>query len=694
MKEITISSSGGFFCQAELADNLWTRGWGLLGRNKLGEDRGLWIRPCKSIHTLFMKFPIDLVYLSADGTVVKTCSGVQPFQFSLGGRQAHSALELPAGFLARKPLTAGDKLVVGPAGHVASESSGVELGDASEMVPPLPQVAHGGPLRWLRWRRRPAGAGSGGEARQDSSSDQKKRPPGKRFSISVLSVDDTKFPEVEALIGVDQRGKAAMNIDPSQLDIQEGGAPASLSSLQRVPDPDLPLAIVIAMNIAGLKDGANLSKAREFAANLIDKLGPNDTAAVLIFNEEGTAHQGFTADKSMLKQAVANMGPGRSTGLPALVTEVAGLAMESEQRRVAVVMVLDSCELPRRSKRSQKKSLRLAQNSACPFFVVGMGMETDAAQEGPIYLTGLTNSSGGQLLEDVEVRQAAEVYASLEELLRGNFLATFWASSPAILHDRSLKLSLGKGATAGSIRVNYATRRVGDWKAAFLAANRSRRGQESFQLLFPSPQFVVPMAFPAIMLGVGIGLGLSATLQLLKLAGRGTIGAGRQLFSRRRRMVVPVLPKDDSRTGLRSLDSRAKSNSKLYDAEVDNFGAQATVLVTSAREEDCSYRIVGQPMTIGTGPLCDIRLPDAPGVFPLHARMWWRDGRLMLHHLAPSQVTIVSGRHIIWTSLENGDEAAIGPYLLRIAFQREEYQQEEGKAQLKTGGMTTTLRAR
>ena len=58
--------------------------------------------------------------------------------------------------------------------------------------------------------------------------------------------------------------------------------------------------------------------------------------------------------------------------------------------------------------------------------------------------------------------------------------------------------------------------------------------------------------------------------------------------------------------------------------------------------------------------------------------MWWRDGRLMLHHLAPSQVTIVSGRHIIWTTLEDGDEAAIGPYLLRIALQREEYQQGGG----------------
>ena len=99
----------------------------MLGRNRLGEDRGIWIRPCSSVHTFFMRFPLDLVYLSAGVTVVKTCSGIQPFQFSLGGRQAHSVLELPAGFLARKPLTAGETLVVEPVGDKAGESFGEEL---------------------------------------------------------------------------------------------------------------------------------------------------------------------------------------------------------------------------------------------------------------------------------------------------------------------------------------------------------------------------------------------------------------------------------------------------------------------------------------------------------------------------------------------------------------------------------------
>ena len=146
MKEILVSSSGGFLCRAELADNLWTRGWGLLGRKQLEEDRGIWIRPCNSVHTYFMRFPIDLVYLAADGTVVKTCSEVQPFRFSLGGRKAHSTLELPAGLLGRKPIAVGEKLVVEPVGCQAAESPGEEL-DAPE---PLLPIGNDAPLRFRR----------------------------------------------------------------------------------------------------------------------------------------------------------------------------------------------------------------------------------------------------------------------------------------------------------------------------------------------------------------------------------------------------------------------------------------------------------------------------------------------------------------------------------------------------------------
>jgi hypothetical protein len=110
VKTVLVRVAGRELCLAEVAENPWARAVGLLGRKELGEGRGLWIRPCKSVHTFFMRFPIDIAYLASDGTVVKTRAHLRPFRLSMGGRQAHSVLELPSGFLERARLCIGARL--------------------------------------------------------------------------------------------------------------------------------------------------------------------------------------------------------------------------------------------------------------------------------------------------------------------------------------------------------------------------------------------------------------------------------------------------------------------------------------------------------------------------------------------------------------------------------------------------------
>jgi uncharacterized membrane protein (UPF0127 family) len=75
---------------------------------------GMWIKPSKSIHTFFLKFAIDVVYIDAEGTVVKTCAHLRPFRISIGGPRAQSALELPSGFLELAPPAGRKAHVLGP----------------------------------------------------------------------------------------------------------------------------------------------------------------------------------------------------------------------------------------------------------------------------------------------------------------------------------------------------------------------------------------------------------------------------------------------------------------------------------------------------------------------------------------------------------------------------------------------------
>lgn len=83
------------------------RGW--LGRKQAPPERGLWIVPCDAVHTVAMRFPIDLVFVDGGGRVLRIDAAVRPWRVRvcLG---AHSVIELAAGQAARLGLAAGDCL--------------------------------------------------------------------------------------------------------------------------------------------------------------------------------------------------------------------------------------------------------------------------------------------------------------------------------------------------------------------------------------------------------------------------------------------------------------------------------------------------------------------------------------------------------------------------------------------------------
>ncbi len=84
---------------------------GLLGRDGLAAGEGLWIAPCESVHTFFMRFPIDLVYLDREKRIKKARSAVGPWRLS-ACLSAHSILELPAGTIEKTRSERGDTLEI------------------------------------------------------------------------------------------------------------------------------------------------------------------------------------------------------------------------------------------------------------------------------------------------------------------------------------------------------------------------------------------------------------------------------------------------------------------------------------------------------------------------------------------------------------------------------------------------------
>jgi len=97
---------------AEVADSIGSRLIGLLGRSSLESGGGMWILPGNSIHTIGMCFPIDIVMLSRETTVVGLRKSVPPFSVVWPNLRARSVLELPADTIARTRTESGDLLQI------------------------------------------------------------------------------------------------------------------------------------------------------------------------------------------------------------------------------------------------------------------------------------------------------------------------------------------------------------------------------------------------------------------------------------------------------------------------------------------------------------------------------------------------------------------------------------------------------
>ena len=95
--------------RADVADTSAKRRTGLLKHKGLETGEGLWIAPCEGVHTFFMKFPIDVLFLSRQKKVLKVRHRMVAWRMAMSFR-AHSVLELPAGMAEQTGTAAGDQL--------------------------------------------------------------------------------------------------------------------------------------------------------------------------------------------------------------------------------------------------------------------------------------------------------------------------------------------------------------------------------------------------------------------------------------------------------------------------------------------------------------------------------------------------------------------------------------------------------
>jgi uncharacterized membrane protein (UPF0127 family) len=125
--QVVVGSDGRVVCErCGVADSFASRLRGLLGRRELPRGEGLLISPSASVHTFFMRFVVDVVFLDRSLRVVGVSRDIRPWKLT-GRRGARHALELPAGESEERGIRIGEQLTLAPAG----DSPGDVLGRAT-----------------------------------------------------------------------------------------------------------------------------------------------------------------------------------------------------------------------------------------------------------------------------------------------------------------------------------------------------------------------------------------------------------------------------------------------------------------------------------------------------------------------------------------------------------------------------------
>jgi hypothetical protein len=112
VKVVNLSNGAELASQVTAADTFFKRLKGLMFSKSLPAGHGLLIQPCQSIHTYFMNYSIDVIYLSKEFEIVGLDETVMPAKVGKFHRKAQSVLELPVGTIRETRTEIGNYLTI------------------------------------------------------------------------------------------------------------------------------------------------------------------------------------------------------------------------------------------------------------------------------------------------------------------------------------------------------------------------------------------------------------------------------------------------------------------------------------------------------------------------------------------------------------------------------------------------------
>ncbi len=548
---------------------------------------------------------------------------------------------------------------------------------------------------------------------------------GEELAVDIASLDPDGSGGVIAVVSVvGGSGRPVLGLTDDNFAANVGGTPASIGEVSAAVDSDASVAVVLAVDVSGSMEGAPLDQARRAAQSFVEGLAPADSLALVTFGDDARPILGFTTDRSLVSTELDALQAGGDTALYQATSVGAYVAASAQTQRKAVVLLSDGLDFGNRSAVGREDALAQAAALGVPFFAVGLGSEIDRA-----YLEYLALGTGGQFLETPTPQGLSELFGTIGDFLRSQYVVTVDVSGSIQDQDQPLTLELQvtlgdasggdsevlpilevpveivappavtvNGLVSGAeidAPVDLSVDGVTDLGPATVRVTVD--GAVLAEMVSPPYRVrLAPADFAAgdHILGVEVvdATGVAAATEVPFVAAvtsgggpsSGLLMVGVVLVLMAALGTAALLAIVRRRPGTEVVATRVgpwAPRRHQQSEPVISLPSEAETELPTPSDEPLGRLVVvvgphqGEALEIGTRPLrigsavyCDLVLSDEDGsIPPEEARVWVSEGRLMYHRLTRLTAFASDGPTGGWLVLQDGEEVRVGPY--RLVFE-------------------------
>ena len=275
-------------------------------------------------------------------------------------------------------------------------------------------------------------------------------------TIEITGINPTELPRTSVTVSVlDSVNQPVDGLTIEDFAIRgELADRARIVSVSRINTDNLPLSVVLVIDVSSSMSGTPIEAARAAARLFVDALNPIDEVAILTVSNQVTLIQDFTSDREALFNAIDTLPVGGETALYEGALAGVQLAAESPSPRRVVILLSDGQQyttLLSGSRATRDAAATEARNRGVPVYTVGLGFGIDRS-----YLQQLSQSTNARNYESPQPDELEAIYAELAALLRSQYEIVIDSDLPLDGTEYALELEVttpeGTRSASGTLR--------------------------------------------------------------------------------------------------------------------------------------------------------------------------------------------------------------------------------------------------